>query len=136
MANPWSIKNEVSNCPPDGTYKLRIDAIEPSIAKSSGGDQLAFKCEIVSGDLEGKKYTYYRSLQPTGLGFLARDLANSQIFDLDSEEANAMPSNPSELARMLDNMLAGKVFMFDCVGEVYNGTKRPRWTLAGPTGSI
>jgi hypothetical protein len=133
---PWSIKDEVSNVPPEGTYKMRIESIEPTVSKNSGEAQLVFKCKIVSGDLDGKSQTYYRPLKAKGLGFIARDLANSQVFDVDSEEAANMPDDASEVARLLDSKMTGKVFMYDLTHREYQGKKQANWELVGPAGSI
>lgn len=134
---PWSIKDEVSNIPPEGSYLMRIEKIEGGLSKN--GEPVAkFQTVIVGGadDLEGKKQFYSRSLQKKYLKFIAVDLANSQTIDQDSDEATSMPDDPQSIVEALKELLENKVFRYELTTKGEGAQKQANWTLSGPNGSI
>jgi len=134
---PWSIKDEVSNIPPEGTYLMRVEKIEGGLSKN--GEPVAkFTTTIVGGgdDLDGKKQFYSRSLQRKFLKFIAVDIANSQTIDQDSEEAVNMPDEPQAIVAALKELLENKVFQYVLTTKGEGASKQANWTLSGPQGSI
>ncbi len=134
MGNKWSVKKAVQNVPDEGDYVLRIESVEPKIAKGNNRPYLMFKAVIVSQDeMDGKNANYMRSITPDSLWKLAGDVANANIVDMETAE---LPEEPDDLAKELDDLMAGKTFMFTCAHREYKGVTQADWTLVGPSSSL
>lgn len=134
---PWNVNDSVSNVPPEGTYKMRINEIVADVSKD-GNPVLRFKCEIVQPETDKPKQTYTRSLLPQALGILGRDLANSNVYTV--EELNGDNdldiSNPHSIVAALTDRMGNRTFMYDVKHREYQGRKTGDFTLVGPGSSI
>jgi hypothetical protein len=139
MASTWSIKSEMSNLPPEGTYRMRVDKAEAKLSKNSGNPTLTYTCTIVSGEYEDKKQFISRTLDRKYLSFVARDFANSGTIDLESEEAKNISDDPQSIEALANELLVNKVFMWELKHQESRepgGEPRANWFLSGPVGSI
>lgn len=128
----WSIKDAVSNVPPEDQYVIRIDSIATQVAKSSGDTGIVFKGKIVQGELDGQNYYSYFSLAPQAIWNIANQLNASQQFD--PEES--LPDEAEELATILGDHLVNKLFLAECAHSEYQGKTRANWTILGPVSNV
>src|SRR5271166_1358011 len=130
----WSVKKAVANVPEEGTYTLRVESVEPKVLKNQNKTYIFFKCVMVSNDdNDGKNANYMRFVEANTLWKLAADIANSNLLDMETAE---LPEDPEELAKELDDLMAGQTFLYECKHNEYKGETRADWTLVGPTSSL
>jgi hypothetical protein len=134
----WSINKAVSNVPAEGAQLIRIESIEVGASSESannpGAPLLKFKGKVVSGDDENKPTFYVRSLLPSAIGMLARDLAATGQFDGDAE----MPGldDPDGICSVVAAELEDKVYLFDVKHREWppnSGQMRADYVLTGPS---
>ena len=92
---------------------------------------VAFKGKVVGTDEDGLSTYWTRTLTTDAVGFLSRDLAQTGLFDEENDEA---PGEADELARYLDGLMSGKVFMVDVKHKEYNNEVRGDYKIVGPGG--
>lgn len=130
---PFDIKKALTNNPEEGEYIMRVDSVEVHMPKDETKyPSLMFKCTIVSPEVPESQLeqTYFRTLNPAWLRFIAMDLSNSNVIDIDSPN-DLDPSDVADMARKVDGLMSGKTFRYNCKIK----GDRPDWSLEAPTAS-
>lgn len=134
----WNIREALSPIPEEGEYVLRVESVDLHVPEDDAKfPSVLFKLKVVSPEVAENmvEQSTFRTLNPKWLKFLATDIANANIIDIDGEN-NLDPSDHGELVRELDRLFSGKTFRYNLVHGTYNGQKSANWTLLGPTASF
>ncbi len=133
----FTLKQLVSNVPPEGTYKARCS---PEVkvkyagenAKNPGSGLLVFEWEIINSDVDVKKVFMQRSLVPAAIGFLGRDIEQSGAWAPEADEVTPDTEDVEEFADFMADLWGNKVFLIEIKHREYNGKTQADVSVVGP----
>jgi hypothetical protein len=134
----WNIRESLSPIPEEGEYVLRVESVELNVPEDSNKyPSVRFRMKVISPEVPENMVDQinFRTLNPKWLVFLARDIANANVIDIDGDNT-LNPEDPAGMAEELDRVFSGKTFRYTLTHGTYNGSKSANWTLLGPTSSF
>jgi hypothetical protein len=133
----WNIRAALNPIPEEGDYVMRVESVSLHVPDDDTKYPSAlFKLKIISPEVSENmvEQATFRTLNPKWIKFLADDIANSNVINIDGNN-DLDPSDYGSLVRELDKLFSGKTFVYHCGHGQYNGRPSANWDLVSPTSS-